>query len=167
MLVLSACLALLVGCSGSDSEGGSGDTEPIDADVGVNTDGIGDGVGQDDGEIQPDTVDGLDVGGDGDTATGTDIEIQQVDIDVVVEPDGSATSSHEPFTCNGIDDDNDGITDEDCSFQLAGGIFGAGYAIGTDEEGKALENTLSTPTFTGVSEGGGYRLIPVGPGGAP
>jgi hypothetical protein len=171
-LALCTSLALATACGGSDTEGGGGDTEPIGGDLNQSGDGSAQGDASDvlSGDItgsdsaQEDGAANDTAGADGTITPPDGLSPDAIGGDT---PDGASVPGHEPFTCDEIDNDGDGLTDEDCSFLLVGGLFGAGHALGTDNEGNALEHTLSTPTFSGTSEGGGYRLTPVGPGATP
>ena len=61
----------------------------------------------------------------------------------------------EPFTCNGQDDDCDGITDEDCAteLRLTGTIVGAGAATY-----DGLQQAIGTRTIVGTSANDDYRM---------
>jgi len=73
----------------------------------------------------------------------------------------------ETFECNGLDDDCDGLTDEDCTFGLSGGAFVDGVAVGTNTAGDAVDQILGATHFVGASGNDHYVLRPSGPGGSP
>ena len=70
---------------------------------------------------------------------------------------GVAITSEGPV-CNNVDDDCDGVTDEDCSYRLNGHAFGDGFGLGTDASAKSLEGKLGTPRILGTSSNGTWTL---------
>ena len=159
------------GQSGADFEpidgegsGGPSGLNPDDSDAVVDT---ASASGSFDGTSQG-AIDAGDGGGPGTDDGGAALDGDGESTDTSTEDIATApVPPHESYICDGLDEDQDGLTDEDCSFLLVGGLFGAGHAIGVDPESETIENTLSAPAFTGISEGGGYRLTPVHPGGSP
>jgi hypothetical protein len=60
--------------------------------------------------------------------------------------------------CNNVDDDCDGVTDEDCAYRLNGHAFGDGFGVGTDTTGRAVKGTVGTPRIIGTSSNGSWTL---------
>ena len=60
--------------------------------------------------------------------------------------------------CNNVDDDCDGVTDEDCAYRLDGHMFGDGFGTGSDESGHTLDGTVGTPRIVGTSSNGTWTL---------
>lgn len=60
--------------------------------------------------------------------------------------------------CNSVDDDCDGVTDEDCSYRLNGYAFGDGFGLGTDTTGRAVKGTVGAPRILGTSSNGSWTL---------
>ena len=78
-----------------------------------------------------------------------------------------APAAHEAYTCDGLDEDCDGVTDEDCTFRLTGHVLGGGAGTGTATAGQAVDQAVSTPTFVGLSSNDSFVLTPGLPGGSP
>ena len=70
---------------------------------------------------------------------------------------GVAITSEGPV-CNNVDDDCDGVTDEDCAYRLNGHAFGDGFGLGTDASGMSVEGKLGTPRIVGTSSNGSWTL---------
>tara|TARA_B100000029_G_scaffold399369_1_gene398064 strand:+ start:1448 stop:1939 length:492 start_codon:yes stop_codon:yes gene_type:complete len=64
----------------------------------------------------------------------------------------------EQMICDDVDEDCDGITDEDCTFKISGGVFGDGHRIGTDPESHSLFQSTGVRRFTGNSTDGQFIL---------
>ena len=77
------------------------------------------------------------------------------------------TISREAFTCDGQDEDCDGVTDEDCSFGVSGHVIGGGKVTATNPDGEAIDHRLSTPRFSGQSSNESFVLTPGLPKGTP
>lgn len=147
-----------VGCSQCGSEAGV-QFAAIDADAGLRFDqdatgrgggGAVDGSGGSLGGPRPDDVEGVD-------------SIGPTDASQIGDGGPAAPPLNESVVCDGVDEDADGVTDEDCTFMLEPGLFGAGWASGGDAAGLRLHQSLSTPVFEGTSEGGGFALQPAAP----
>ncbi|MEE2779305.1 MAG: hypothetical protein VYE15_02195 [Myxococcota bacterium] len=87
---------------------------------------------------------------DGDACTLSDTCVDGVCI-------GNTLTDEGPL-CNGVDDDCDGLTDENCSFTLRGHMMGGGYTLGTNEAGYTLKQSTGTPRFVGTSSNGAFTL---------
>ena len=87
---------------------------------------------------------------DDDPCTSDDQCVDSVCVGVAIESEGPV--------CNNVDDDCDGVTDEDCAYRLNGYAFGDGFAVGGDSGGSALLGTLGTPRIVGSSSNGSWTL---------
>ena len=69
----------------------------------------------------------------------------------------------EANVCDGLDEDCDGQTDEDCTVVLGRGIFTDGAATSSTQE-FGLKESIGAPRFTGKSTGDSllYREFPQG-----
>ena len=64
----------------------------------------------------------------------------------------------EGVICNGVDDDCDGTTDEDCTYTVHGYVMGGGFVTATDETGLTMDGSSGTSRFLGTSSGGIYSV---------
>jgi hypothetical protein len=60
-------------------------------------------------------------------------------------------NTRESFTCDGLNEDCDEHTDEDCTFQVTGNVLGAGKQVNTDASGFQLRAIVGNQHFSGQS----------------
>ena len=74
----------------------------------------------------------------------------------------------EAYTCDEVDEDCDGVTDEDCRLHATGRLWGGGFASGVDPTGRQGTTRLGAPRIQGSSSNGKWTITSgLGPGGAP
>ena len=71
-----------------------------------------------------------------------------------------AELARESNVCDGLDEDCDGATDEDCTFVLRGGLVGDGGAPLTATPDHAFTGSLGAPRFIGKSSTDKYIITP-------
>jgi len=62
--------------------------------------------------------------------------------------------------CDGLDEDCDGVTDEDCTLVLRGGLVGDGGAPLSVTPDHALNGRLGAPRFVGKSSTDQFVITP-------
>jgi len=118
--------------TGEPDDGPGGDTDATGTDPAC--DGKAEGDPCDDGDVC--------------TTEGTCIDGQCV----------AEANLREQMICDDVDEDCDGITDEDCTFKISGGVFGDGHQIGSDLESHSLFQSTGVRRFTGNSTDGQFIL---------
>ncbi len=71
-----------------------------------------------------------------------------------------AALDRESNICDGLDEDCDGATDEDCTYVLRGGLVGDGGAPLSVTPDHAFMGTLGAPRFIGKSSTDKYVITP-------
>ena len=136
-------LTLFVACGGDSTGGGVLD--------GTGTDGFGDSIGD---SVGPDPA-----------CIGQPAGTICDDLDPCTKNDGCEGDycvgeliDRETPVCDGVDEDCDGVVDEDCSLKLIGHMFGDGANYGLDPTGQILRETVGTPRLIGTMGNDKFRL---------
>ena len=99
---------------------------------------------------------------DGDPCTSGDTCAEGECIGLVLESESNV--------CDGLDEDCDGETDEDCALVLGPGIFSDGGSPQSTTLSFELKEAVGTPRFVGTSSDGQFTIVPAIPhsgGGQP
>ena len=67
-------------------------------------------------------------------------------------------NTRESFTCDGLNEDCDEHTDEDCTFQVNGNVLGAGKQVSTDGAGFQLRTIVGSQHFLGQSSDANFSI---------
>ena len=70
------------------------------------------------------------------------------------------TPEKEANVCDGLDEDCDGMTDEDCTLVLEPGIFTDGGNAKSTTPNFELEESLGAPRFVGETSTGDFMIVP-------